>query len=88
MDKDNTDLVQIFTTPQCSFCRVLKGYLRSLNIEFREIDLSEDAEKVAWLIETTGQVGVPLTLFDNSKFVLGWQKDQIDIYLKEFKLIK
>ena len=88
MDKDKNVAVKVFTTQECGFCRVVKAYLHSLNVKFKEVDLNEDREAVEWVIKNVGQVGVPLTLFNESEFVLGWQKEQIDIYLKKFKLIK
>lgn len=81
-------LIKVFTTRECGFCRVVKSYLQALNVEFEEVDLNENPETVDWLKENIGQIGVPITLFNESDFVLGWQRDQIDAYLKQFKLIK
>ncbi len=87
MDKEDTP-IKVFTTQECGFCRVVKAYLHSLDVKFEEVNLNEDREAVAWIEKNIGQVGVPLTLFGDSEFVLGWQKEQIDAYLKKFKLIK
>lgn len=80
--------VKIFTTRECGFCRIVKSYLQALNVEFEEVDLNKDLEAVDWLRKNVGNVGVPLTLFNETDFVLGWQRDQIDACLKKFKLIK
>ena len=79
--------VKIFTTPACGFCRVVKAYLHSLEVEFEEVDLSRDQEAVQWLNERLGRLGVPITLFGEQDFVLGWQKETIDEHLRRLKLI-
>ena len=88
MNQSDKISVKVFTTTECGFCRVVKSYLQSLNVEFEEINLNEDRAAVNWLLENIGQASVPLTLFNDSKFVLGWQREQIDTYLKKFNLIK
>ena len=80
--------VKVFTTPDCGFCRVVKAYLEALDVAFEEVDVSADKEAAEWLVKSTGTTGVPLTLFGDSEFVLGWQKNQLDDYLRKFKLIK
>ncbi|MCY4089126.1 MAG: glutaredoxin family protein [Candidatus Saccharibacteria bacterium] len=80
--------IQIFTTPNCSFCRVVKNYFQSLNIDFEEVDLSQNQQGFEWLIEKTGQAGVPVTVFNNSQFVIGWQKQLLDDQLRQLALIK
>jgi len=37
--------VKIYTTPYCPFCIRAKQLLKSKNINFKEIDLSEEPEK-------------------------------------------
>ena len=81
------ELIKVFTTPECGFCKVVKNYLRSLELEFTEVDLTKDQASLEWLVNQTGQVGVPVTVFDDSQFVVGWQKEAIDVHLRDLKLI-
>ena len=37
--------ITIYTTPYCPFCMRAKQLLRGKNIDFKEIDLSEEPEK-------------------------------------------
>jgi len=37
--------VKIYTTPYCPFCIKAKQLLKNKNIDFKEIDLSEEPEK-------------------------------------------
>ena len=37
--------VKIYTTPYCPFCIIAKQLLKGKNIDFKEIDLSEEPEK-------------------------------------------
>ena len=79
--------VKVFTTPECGFCRVVKAYLHSLEVNFEEVDLSRDQEAVQWLSERLGRLGVPIVLFGENDFVLGWQKEAIDEHLRRLKLV-
>ena len=88
MDSTTDSLVKIFTTPTCHFCHLVKNYLTELKVDFAEVDLTVDHAAANWLTETTGQQGVPITLFNDAEFVVGWQKDLLDTYLRQYKLIK
>ena len=85
VDLENHAIV-VFTAPSCAFCVMVKSYLLSQNVAFHEIDLSTDQAAVVWLQEKVGRVGVPVTLFANKDFVVGWQKDLIDEHLSKLDL--
>ena len=78
--------VIVFTTPSCAFCVMVKSYFLSQNIEFHEVDLATNQEAVLWLQEKVGRVGVPITLFANQDFVIGWQRALIDEHLRKLDL--
>lgn len=54
-----TDPVLIYTTPICPYCVRAKQILNKKGATFREIDVSNDPEKRAYLVEATGQRTVP-----------------------------
>lgn len=54
-----TDAVLIYTTPICPYCVRAKHLLNKKGVPFREIDVSQDPEMRARLIELTGQRTVP-----------------------------
>ena len=88
MSNSDKNQIQIFTIPTCGFCRIVKNYLQSLNIVFEEIDLTQDQQALHWLMEKTGQTGVPITVFNRTQFVIGWQKQLLDDQLRQLGLIK
>ena len=85
---ENKAAVKVFTTADCGFCRVVKGYLAASDVAFEEVDISADREAARWVIENVGQPSVPVTLFNDAEFVLGWNKAAIDDCLRKFKLIR
>jgi glutaredoxin 3 len=62
--------VEIYTTNYCTYCFRAKRLLQKKNVNFREIDVSNDPEKRQWLVQTTGQMTVP-QIFINGKSVGG-----------------
>jgi len=68
--------VRVFSTPACSWCRKLEDFLRENNIEFEEIDISQNKEAVVELIEKTGQRGVPVIEIDGEMLV-GFNREKI-----------
>jgi glutaredoxin 3 len=51
--------VTIYTTRVCGYCVAAKRLLTARNVPYKEIDVSTDPAKRAWLVETTGQRTVP-----------------------------
>lgn len=55
--------VTVYTTHYCGYCRRAKALLAKLNIPFEEVDVEDDDERRAWLVEATGQRTVPQVFF-------------------------
>jgi glutaredoxin len=53
--------ILIYSTPTCPDCKTLKAWLRSLNIQFREKDLT-DPDVVEEAKERTGVRVAPITM--------------------------
>jgi glutaredoxin 3 len=78
MDRKPTQpTVVVFTTPTCSWCRVVKQHLKKHNVKFKEIDVSKDERAARDMVRRTGQQGVPVTLIQNRPIV-GFNKQQIN----------
>jgi glutaredoxin 3 len=75
--KPTQPTVVVFTTPTCSWCRVVKQHLKKHNIRFKEIDVSKDERAARDMVRRTGQQGVPVTLIQNRPIV-GFDKKQIN----------
>jgi len=70
---DKPKKVKIYITPTCSYCQVLKEFLKENNIEYEEYDVAVDAEKREEMIQKTGQLSVPVIEINN-EFVVGFNK--------------
>jgi len=68
--------VVVYTSPTCTYCYVVKIFLKKNNIEFEEIDISEDVKSGKRLEEKTGVETVPVT-FVGDKFVVGYDKKKL-----------
>jgi glutaredoxin 3 len=51
--------VTIYTTRVCGYCGAAKQLLAARKVPFKEIDVSSDNAKRAWLVEATGRRTVP-----------------------------
>jgi len=69
-------MVKVYTTPICPYCNTLKQYLKQHNIEFEEIDVSQDQKLQDEIIEKTGQIGVPIVDIDG-ELIVGFDKEKI-----------
>lgn len=74
-------MVKIYSTPTCVYCNNLKEYLASKNIEFVDIDVSENQEELNKMVEISGQMGVPVVDIDGN-IIIGFNKAKIDELLK------
>lgn len=74
-------MVRVFSTPSCPYCVALKGYLKERNIEFQDIDVSQDLEAQKEMIEKSGQYGVPV-LDINGEIIVGFNQERIKQLLK------
>ncbi len=74
---DQQPKVIVFTTPTCSWCRVVKQHLKKHKIRFKEIDITKDEHAARDMVRRTGQQGVPVTLINNRPIV-GFDKEKIN----------
>ena len=75
--------ITIYSTPTCPFCIRTKQFLKENNIQYTDIDVSENEEKAQEMIKKSGQMGVPVIEIDG-QIVVGFDKEKI----KEFLGIK
>ena len=68
--------VRVFTTVACSFCLVLKQFLKDHNIEFEEIDVSQDKKAREEMIKKSGQMEIPVVEI-NGEIVIGFDIKKI-----------
>jgi glutaredoxin len=54
--------IEIYSTPSCHFCHLEKDFLTSKNIPFIDYNVAADMERRKYMVELTGQMGVPVTV--------------------------
>jgi glutaredoxin-like YruB-family protein len=69
-------MIKLYTTPICPYCVTLKQYFKEHNIEFEEIDVSQNEKLKDEIIEKTGQLGVPI-IDINGELITGFDKEKI-----------
>lgn len=74
-------MVKVYSTPTCTYCKTLKEYLKSKNVDFDEIDVSKDEKELQKMIKDSGQMGVPVVDI-NGIIIVGFDKIKIDELLK------
>ncbi|MCD6500651.1 thioredoxin family protein [bacterium] len=68
--------VKVYSTPICPYCVALKEFLKEHNIEFEEIDVSQNQQAAKEIVEKTGQMGVPVVEVDG-QVVVGFDREKI-----------
>ncbi len=63
--------VKIFRTQYCPYCNMAERLFDEIGVEYEEIDVTEDHEKRAELVEKTGMRTVP-QIFINGEAVGGY----------------
>lgn len=73
--------ITVYTTNTCPYCTMLKNYLKSVGLSFKEVNVQQDQYAAAKLVEATGQLGVPQTNI-NGHWVIGFDPESINVYAK------
>lgn len=68
--------VEIYSTPTCMYCNMMKAYLKQNNIEFTEYNVAEDQAKGKEMVELTGQMGVPVSKIGD-QVIVGFDQPRI-----------
>jgi len=68
--------VKVYSTSTCSFCVKLKQFLKDNNVEFEDIDVSQNQERVREMVEKTGQMGVPVIDVEG-EIIVGFDRTRI-----------
>lgn len=68
--------VKIYSTPTCPWCMKAKEWMKENNVEFEDFDVSQNEEKRNYMIEKSGQMGVPVIEIGD-KIIIGFDEDEI-----------
>jgi len=69
-------MVKVFSTPSCPYCVTLKEFLKEHDVEFEDIDVSQDKVALDEMVKKSGQMGVPVVDIDGQTIV-GFDKEKI-----------
>jgi glutaredoxin 3 len=69
--------VTVYSTTWCGYCKMVKAYLKSKDVEFTEVDIEADPSAAERMVAMTGQMGVPVTTI-NSTTIIGYDRPAID----------
>ncbi len=69
--------IKVYSTSACPWCKVTKDFLASHNINFEDIDVSIDQKAAQYMIEKSGQMGVPVIEIDD-KIIIGFNKPVLE----------
>ena len=69
--------VKVFSTPTCPYCHMAKDFLKSKNVEFEDIDVSQDRMQAMQMVQKSGQMGVP-QLWIDGQVVVGFDTPRIN----------
>lgn len=70
-------MVKVYSTNSCPWCVKAKNYLKSVNIEFEDLNVQEDMTARDEMIIKSKQMGVPV-LDINGTIIVGFDKNAID----------
>jgi len=77
----NYSKVKLFSTSTCPYCKMQAQWLKNKNIDFEEIKVDHNIEEARYMVEKTGQMGVPVTEITypdrESEFVIGFSPPQL-----------
>ena len=69
-------MIKVYSTKFCPYCVSLKQFLKQNDIQFEDIDVTEDPKIQEEMIEKSGQMGVPVVDVDG-KIVVGFNRDKL-----------
>ncbi len=73
--------INIYTTPNCIYCRMAKEFLNENKLKFKEIDVSSSEEAAKEMVEKSEQRGVPVIEIDG-KIIVGFDEPKLRKLLK------
>lgn len=74
-------MVKVYSTPTCPYCVTLKNFLKEHDIQFEDIDVSQNEISQKEMIEKSGQMGVPVVDIDG-EIIVGFDQEKIKKLLK------
>ena len=68
--------IKVYSTPTCTYCQLAKQFFTENNVNYEEIDVSADNEKLQEMVELSGQMGVPVMKI-GEQVVVGFDEGKV-----------
>ncbi len=68
--------VTIYTTPYCVYCRMSKEFFKKHEVAYEERDVAIDLQAREYMIQKSGQMGVPVIEVDG-KIIIGFDQPHL-----------
>ena len=68
--------VKVYSTPICPWCVKAKEFFKEHDVDFTDIDVSQNQEAAQEMIKKSGQMGVPVVEIDGN-IVVGFDEQKI-----------
>lgn len=80
--------ITMYTTSWCGDCQVTKNFLKKLEIPFREVNIEQDPEAAAYVMQVNaGKRSVPTLVYNGSAESLsGFSRAKLDAFLEKHHL--
>lgn len=73
-------MITVYTKDYCPYCVQAKNLLKSLNIDFNEVDVTNDSETLMKIVQKSRMRTVPqIFVWD---VCIGWYTDIVDLHDK------
>jgi alkyl hydroperoxide reductase subunit F len=77
-------LVTVYSTKNCQYCRITKAFLDSHGVKYTSVDVGEDIEAAKKMIAISGQRGVPVITVDD-EVIIGFDSQRLNELFGEIK---
>ena len=68
--------VTIYTTPYCVYCRMSKEFFKKHEVAYEERDVAIDLQAREYMIQKSGQMGVPVIEVDG-EIIIGFDQPHL-----------
>jgi glutaredoxin 3 len=73
--------ITLYSTPSCSYCRMVKDWFKQRNVRFEEYNIAADPRRADEMVRKSGQMGVPVTDV-NGRIIIGFNTAELERALR------
>lgn len=73
--------IAVYSTPSCSYCRMVKDWLKARNLRFDDYNVAADPRRAEEMVRKSGQMGVPVTDV-NGRVIVGFNTAALEQALR------